>query len=250
MGELGAAVDARGLERLTLDRDGMMPLAVGDHDDVRKVIFVRRVGVANLSEPAEQVTGPDRHHAAVAQLDRALGLVGVLKLDHLRDVVTLAQDDAAVSFAVFGRAGEDHNTRLVFSPQPLQHPLQRALGDERGVTIEDQHRPIEARKRLLGHLDRVCRALLFGLECGGDSMPFERRLKLLAALADHDHAPVCAHRLDRGEQMKKHRLSRDGMKDLVRVGTHSRALPRGENDDREFRLVHGARHDTPLPAFP
>ena len=68
----------------------------------------------------------------------------------------------------------------------------------------------------------------------------KRSFQLLAALADDHHAPLRAHRLDGREQVEQHWLARDRVEHLVRVGAHARALPRGEDDDREIRLIHGA----------
>ena len=48
MGQLGAAVDAGGLERLALDRHRRAAFVLGDHDDVGKIIFARRIVVADL----------------------------------------------------------------------------------------------------------------------------------------------------------------------------------------------------------
>ena len=95
-----AAVDPCGLERLALDHYRRAALILGDHDDVGKIIFARRIGVADLGQPAEQVARPNRHHAGIAQLDRALGFVGILIFDHLRDVVAVAEDHPAIGLAV------------------------------------------------------------------------------------------------------------------------------------------------------
>ena len=81
-------------------------------------------------------------------------------------------------------------------------------------------------------------------------MAVERRLQLLAAFADDHHAAVGAHALHGCQQMHQHRPASDRMKHLVGIGAHSRALARGENDDREFRLVHGCRPYTPEADFP
>ena len=77
MGELGAAVDAGGLVRVALDDHRLAPLGSGDVDHVGQVIFLRRIVVADLVEPPEQVARAKSHHAAVAQPDRALFLAGV-----------------------------------------------------------------------------------------------------------------------------------------------------------------------------
>src|SRR5437762_1734730 len=74
VGQLSAAVDARGLERFTLDRYCRATLIVSDHDDIGQVIFLCGVGVANPAEPAKKILRFDGHHARIAQLDRALGL--------------------------------------------------------------------------------------------------------------------------------------------------------------------------------
>ena len=78
VGELGAAVDAGGLVRIAFDDDRLPPLGGGDVDDVGQVIFARRIVVADLAQPAEQVGRAHRHHAGIAQADRALLLGRVL----------------------------------------------------------------------------------------------------------------------------------------------------------------------------
>src|SRR3546814_17651019 len=67
------------------------PLGGGDVDHVGQVIFLRRIGVADLVEPAEQVAGAERHHPAVAQGHRAFLVGGVAKLDHLGDMIRSAE---------------------------------------------------------------------------------------------------------------------------------------------------------------
>jgi len=63
--QFGAAVDARRLERFTLDDDRIAALVLRDHDDIGEVIFARRIGVADLGQPAEQVLRRNRHHARI-----------------------------------------------------------------------------------------------------------------------------------------------------------------------------------------
>ena len=56
----------------------------------------------------------------------------------------------------------------------------------------------------------------------------DRRLDLLAALADDDHALVRAERIDAIEQVEKQRPAGDRVQHLVGVGAHPRALPGGQ----------------------
>ena len=69
------------------------------------------------------------------------------------------------------------------------------------------------------------------------SRPGDRRLDLLAALADDDHALVGAERVDPVEQVQQHRPAGDRVQHLVRVGAHPRALPGGKDHDGETALV-------------
>ena len=80
-------------------------------------------------------------------------------------------------------------------------------------------------------------ALLLGLDGDRDVAAGDRRLDLLAALADHHHALVGAERVDPVEQVQQQRPAGDRMKHLVRVGAHARALPRGEDHDGKSALV-------------
>ena len=73
------------------------------------------------------------------------------------------------------------------------------------------------------------------------SRPCDRRLDLLAALADDDHALVRAERVDAVEQVQEQRPAGDRMKHLVGVRAHARALPGGEDDDGETALVGHSR---------
>ena len=64
----------------------------GDVDDVGQIIFARRIVVADLLEPAEQVACAHRHHPGVAQAHRPLLLGRILIFDHLRDAVAFARE--------------------------------------------------------------------------------------------------------------------------------------------------------------
>ena len=84
-------------------------------------------------------------------------------------------------------------------------------------------------------------ALLLGLERDRHVAPVDRRLDLLAALADHDDALVGAERIDPVEQVEQQRPAGDRMQHLVRVRPHARALPGGKDDNGKTALIgHGA----------
>ena len=74
-----------------------------------------------------------------------------------------------------------------------------------------------------------------------DAAPGDRRLDLLAALAEDDDDLARRRRLDRIEQVQQHRPVGDRMEHLVRVRPHPRALPRGKDHDGEMALVAHAR---------
>ena len=85
-------------------------------------------------------------------------------------------------------------------------------------------------------------ALLLGLDGDRNVAPGDRRLDLIAALADDHDALVGAERIDPVEQVEEQRPARDRMEHLVRVGAHARALPGGKDDDGETALIgHSAR---------
>ena len=101
--ELGAAVHTSRFIGVGFDDHCVAPLRGGDVDEVRQVIFPRRIVVANLPEPAEEVVGSNGHHAGIAETDCALLLRRILVLDHLRNAIPIAKDDAAVVQRVTGR---------------------------------------------------------------------------------------------------------------------------------------------------
>jgi hypothetical protein len=97
-------------------------------------------------------------------------------------------------------------------------------------------------------LHGMSRAQLLRLVCNQYIAPVERLLNLVAALADDNDALVGAERVDTVEKMQKQRTAGDRVEHLVRVGTHTGALPRGKDNDGEAALVthgrdqwHGAR---------
>ena len=73
-------------------------------------------------------------------------------------------------------------------------------------------------------------ALLRLLEDDHALMRGDQGLDLLALVADHDHQPFGAERVDRRQQMGEHGLPGDRVQHLVQVGLHPRALARGEDD--------------------
>ena len=122
MGELGAAVDPRGLIRIAQNCYRLPPLRGGDVDDVREVKFSRSIVVADLAEPAEQVDSAHRHHARIAQANRPLLLGRVLIFDHLGDAVALPKDDAAIFQRV---VGPEANTTTPGPPSPFNRSIIR-----------------------------------------------------------------------------------------------------------------------------
>ena len=237
MGELGAAVDARGFIGIALDHHRPAALARGDVDDIGQIIFARRIVVGDLGQPAEQIGRAHRHHPRIAQAHRAFFLGGVAKFDHLGDLVALAQYDPAIIGGVGGRGRQHDHARRIVTVQPVEHPAQRCGLDERGIAVEDQQRPVIVSQCCLRLLDRVPGAFLFGLDGEARAACRQRRLDLLAAFPDDHHLALGAKRGDAVEQMQQQRPAGDRVKYLVRVRTHPIALPRGKHDHGEFALV-------------
>ena len=219
------------------DDDRLAPFGGGDVDDVGQIIFAGRIVVADLAEPAEQVGGAHRHHPRIAQAHRALLLGRVLIFDHLGDAVAVAQDDAAVFQRVGRLRREHHDAGAAIAVQPVDHPAKRLGLHERRVAIKNEDRPVVIGERALGLLDGVAGALLFGLDRNGHVAPGDRFFDLVASLADHDHALVGAERVDPVEQVQQHRPAGDRVQYLVRVGSHSGALPSGKDHDGKSALV-------------
>ena len=146
--ELGAAVYARRLVGIALDHHRLATFCCGDVDDVREVIFPRRIVVANLVQPAEEVAPTHRHHARIAEPDLTLFLGCVLIFDHLCDAVAIAEDDPAIFQRIGGTGGEHDDTGAVITVQPIEHAPKRLGLDERCVTVEDEHRSFITGKRV------------------------------------------------------------------------------------------------------
>ncbi len=237
MGQLGAAVDAGRFVRVRLDDDRIAPLGSGDVDDVGQVIFARRIVVADLVEPAEQVLGPGCHHAAVAKADGTFFLGRVLVLDHLGDVVALAEDDAPVLERIGRRGSEHHDARPAVTVQAIEHALQRLRLDERRIAVKDEDRALISRQGILRLLDGVGSTLLLRLMCDAHLAAVERLLDLIAALADDDDAFLGTKARDAVEQVHQQALARDRVQDLVRVRAHAGALPRRKDHDCEIGSV-------------
>jgi len=62
----------------------------------------------------------------------------------------------------------------------------------------------------------------------------ERRFDLFAPVTRDDHLAVKADLPQAAQQVQQHRVTRDGMEDLVQVAFHARALARGKDDDGQW----------------
>src|SRR6478672_9466375 len=203
MGELGAAVDARRFIRIALDHHRIAALLRGDVDDVGQVIFACGIVVADLAQPAEKIRGAHRHHAGIAQADGTLVFGRVTIFDHPRDMVAFAKDDAAVFARVVRLGGEHHHARAAVAVEPVDHSTESFGLDERRVAVKDQDRPVVARKRVRRLLHGVACAPLLGLDGDRHVAAGDRRLDLLAPLADDDDTLVGAEAVHAIEQMEK-----------------------------------------------
>src|SRR5205085_2161480 len=118
---------------------------------------------------------------------------------------------------------------------------QRAGIDEGRVAVEDDHGSLVARERVASLLDRVARPLLLGLYGNRHLAAGKRRFDLLAALAEDHDLPFGPKRVDPVEEVEQQWPAGDGMEHLVRIRTHARSLPGGEDDHGETALLgHGA----------
>ena len=94
-------------------------------------------------------------------------------------------------------------------------------------------------------------AFLLGLEGDRGIAALQRRLDLVAALADHHHPLLGAEAVDPVEQVQQQRPPGDRVQHLVHVGAHAGALAGGEDHDSEIgRLVHRRPNGTGIPATP
>ncbi len=149
----------------------------------------------------------------------------------------MPKDDPSI-FGGIGRAGcEHHYAGPALAVEPVEHSPQRLRLDERRVAVKNEHRSFVAGERFGRLLDRMAGPFLVGLVRDGHVASVQRDFHLVAAFADHHHAPVGAEPVDAVEQVQQQRAAGDRVKHLVRVGAHARALPGGKDDHGEFALV-------------
>ncbi|GAA4716054.1 hypothetical protein GCM10023325_10470 [Sphingomonas lutea] len=65
-------------------------------------------------------------------------------------------------------------------------------------------------------------------------MAGDRRFDLLAPLPDDDNLPVRTQTVDAVEQVQQQGPAGNRVQNLMRIGSHARALPRGQDDDGEI----------------
>ena len=213
--QLGPAVDTGDLRGIGLDHRARPAVRRRQHNDVRQIIFARRIVVPHPREQREQIGRARRHEAGVAQRDRPLRLVRVLIFDHPLDPAARVGDHAAVGGGIVRTEAEHHARRCVGPVQPLDHGPHRLGADERHVTIKDEHIAFEARERRLGLRDGMAGAELLGLKRDPDAAPRHRLLDLLAPGADHDHLPLGRQLGHARQQVQQHRPPGHRMKHLV-----------------------------------
>ena len=244
MGQLGAAVDARGLPGVGFDGDRGAAFGGGDHDDVGQIIFLRRIVVADLASQrhrsAERTAIMPLLHRRTARSASVASLYSTI----LAMVSPCAEDDPAIGLGIVGRRGEHDDRRRIRPVEPRQHLGHGFRRHERRVAVEDEDIAVEAGQHAFGLPDGMGGALLLGLVGDLHAAAVQRHFDLVAALADDDDALLRAKRVDRVEQMHQHRLAGDRVQHLVRVGAHARALAGGEHDDgkwgrRGHRRPHG-----------
>ena len=240
MGELGAAVDPRRLIGVALDDHRVAPLGGGDVDDVGQIIFARRIVVADLAEPAEQVAGANA--PSCPQLHRRTARSSSVASRYSTIFAMRSPCPRMIRPYFAGSAGREASTTTPGPSSPSSRSsirAQRSRLDERRVAVEDEHRRRRSpSSAACGLLDRVAGALL--LAPGRRSLtsrPASAALDLLAALADDHDALVGAERVDPVEQVQQQRPAGDRVQHLVRVGAHARPLPRGEDHDGKTACV-------------
>ncbi len=237
---LGAAIGAGDFPRLGLDHRRRTTVLQRQHDDVGQVEFAGHVLVVDALEQRPEIDTADRHQPRIAEVDGALGLVGVLILDHLGDRAMLVGDDAAVGKRIVGAEAQHHRHRPVMLVQAGEH-LGAGLGlHHRHVAVEDEHVAVETRQHRLGLLNGVGGAELRFLQRHAGAARRDGLLHLFATRADDDDLGHRAQRLDPGDQMHQHRPARDRVQHLVEVGLHARALA-GSEDHGSERAGRGVR---------
>ena len=238
--QFGARIDPFHLVRIGGDHHRAGPaIGVGDVDHIDQVIFALRVIVGDAGQQAEQVGAAHCHQARIAQPAAALGLAGILVLDHLHDPVALG-DDAAISQRIGRLKAQHHHRRIVRAVQPLDHHPHRRRADEGNVAIKNKHVALEPGQRALRLLHRVAGAELRILHRDRRAVT-QLRLELIAAMPGHHHRAGRRKFGGAGQQMLDHRPPGDRVQHLVQLAFHAGALAGGEGDDCEGGIgsAHG-----------
>jgi hypothetical protein len=197
------------------------------------VVLALRVVTVQPGDPAAQRGSTAGEDAGVDQVHRALGVVGILFLDHRLNPILLVAQHTAVTERIGQSRGEQR--QAVGRDQWAQG----FRTGQRHVAIEHQH------ARIVRHVDQCLRDRVASAESLGLPYPLqiavrtERFAHLLAAVAvDH----VDRRRREfacRRQHVAEQRLPGHRHEDLGALGLHALAFAGGEDDDMQGGCFHG-----------
>ena len=215
-GELDAVVDAHDLFRRRFGDGTDAALRPDDGREVGQVVLAALVVVADRIQQREEPAPVDRHHAGVAERDRALLFAGLGVLDDAGEGPVRRQDEPAVLRWILRSKTQDRGGRTGALAPRLDEPLQGFAPDQRRVRIEHEHVAVEILQQRTRGRHRMGGAEGLVLHHAGERAvaAFQTGGCTLELRSDHQHRAHGRKRTGAGQDVLHHRPPGQRMEDL------------------------------------
>ena len=229
LGELGLGVDAAHFILAGFDHDGLQSQVPHDGDGVGQIILALAVGIADLFDDLQRLAAVERHHAGVAERDRAFrGLASACS--RIADQPVALDQQPAVAGGIGGAKAEHGQRRAVL--QRRAQPRKGRGRNQRRIAEHDQQIVGAAGDRVAGREHRMRGAEPLALNEGRRvraQPPDLFRDRLVVGPDDHGERGAGALR-GGAQHMRQQRLAGHRMQHLWQRRAHPRALAGREHD--------------------
>ena len=215
--QLDAGIDALELRLLARHGNRLVAGRARDPHRIGQVELALHVVVADRTQQLRDQPAVDAHHAGIAEVDRALGGIGILALDDPDQFASL-DDQATIGRWITRLEAQHADSRPGLAAGGNQ--LAEAFGrHQRRIAEHDQNRPVMALERPQGGPGGVPRAQRLVLH--GRRMRREGPGHPGGAGSDHADDPAGLQRGCIGQHMGHHREVRQRMQDLRQGRLHA-----------------------------